>query len=225
MKRFALVICMAFVIILAGCTYSQESLETARKSGYKEGYDAGLQESYDKGYDKGYEEGYEEGYDKGQDKGYEEGYEVGYTKGRKGGYDQGYREGYSALKPVSLPSSGTVLSGKEYHNESEITVKASYGDSYVVSLKYTNGKEALTFFVRSGETVTIGVPSAYLYVYFASGDTWYGYGEGLMFGKDTVYSKDDDPLDFTKYTWEYTLYQVTNGNFVETPSNQDEFFG
>ena len=88
-----------------------------------------------------------------------------------------------------------------------------------------NGKECISFFVRSGETVTIGVPAEYLYVYFASGDTWYGYGEGLMFGENTVYSKDDDALDFTQYTWEYTLYQVANGNFVETPSNQDEFFG
>lgn len=218
MKRIALVICMAFVIVLAGCTYSQDSLETARKSGYKEGYDAGLQE----GYDKGHREGYQEGHSKGYDKGYKEGYNLALFHEE---YNNGKTSGSDTLKPVSMPSSGTVLSGQEYHNESEITVKASLGDSYVVSLKYTNGKEAITFFVRSGETVTIDVPSAYLYVYFASGDTWYGYGEGLMFGEDTVYSKDDEPLDFTKYTWEYTLYQVANGNFEETPSNQDEFFG
>jgi ABC-type maltose transport system permease subunit len=24
-------------------------------------------------------------------------------------------------------------------------------------------------------------------------------------------------LDFSQYTWEYTLYPVTNGNFSETP--------
>lgn len=201
MKRFALVICMALVIVLTGCGYSEDDLKEAQENGYNIGYSAGLEEGREKGYEEGYDEGYVDG------------------------YDHGYASGYDTLKPISMPSSGTVLSGQEYYDESEITVKASFGDSYVVSLKDMSGKECISFFVRSGETVTIGVPSEYLYVYFASGDTWYGYGEGLMFGENTVYSKDDDALDFTQYTWEYTLYQVANGNFVETPSNQDEFFG
>jgi hypothetical protein len=209
---------MALAIVLTGCGYSQDDLIEAQQNGYNLGYSAGREE----GYDKGHKEGYQEGHSKGYEKGYKEGYNLAMFHKE---YNNGKDSGSDTPKPVSMPSSGTVLSGQEYHNESEITVKASYGDSYVVSLKYTNGKEAITFFVRSGETITIGVPSAYLYVYFASGDTWYGYGEGLMFGENTVYSKDDDPLDFTQYTWEYTLYQVTNGNFVETPSNQDEFFG
>lgn len=152
--------------------------------------------------------------------GYKSGYEEGYDVGYKDGYD----DGYTALKPVMIPASGTILSGTEY-NESEITVTADDLNYYVVSLKYISGNDCISFFVRAGETVTIGVPAAYLDVYFASGKIWYGYGKGLMFGDDTVYEKDDETLDFTQYTWEYTLKPVYDGNFSETPSNEREFFG
>ena len=131
-----------------------------------------------------------------------------------------------AAKAIAKPKSGTILSGKEATSagRSEITVTADTDASYVVSLKSSNGTERVTFFVRAGETVTVGVPAEILYVYFASGKLWYGYGEGLMFGKDTVYSKDDKPLNFYKYTWEFLLQETPNGNFSETPSCEDEFF-
>ena len=45
-----------------------------------------------------------------------------------------------------------------------------------------------------------------------------------MFGEDTVFSKDDEMLDFTECGWEYTLQPVYDGNFSETPSNENEFF-
>lgn len=128
------------------------------------------------------------------------------------------------LIPTAKPYSGKVLSGKEYYNESEITITADNSSDYVVSLKSRSGTERVCFYVRAGDTVTVGVPAEHLYVYFASGNIWYGYGKGLMFGKNTIYSKDDELLDFTEYTWEYELYPVTYGNFSETPSNADEFF-
>ena len=109
--------------------------------------------------------------------------------------------------------------------DSSITVTASSFSSYVVKLVNPEGVERVSFFVRAGDTVTIGVPAEYLYVYFAAGSDWYGYGEGLMFGENTVFSKDDECLDCSQYTWEYTLYPVYDGNFSETPSNEEEFFG
>ena len=127
------------------------------------------------------------------------------------------------MKPIPRPSSGTILSGKGY-DESEITVTASSSYDYVVSLKNHLGITCLSFYVRAGDTVTVGVPRNFFYVYFASGKEWYGYGKGLMFGEKTAYSKDDELLDFLEYTWEYTLYPVNDGNFSETPSNADEFF-
>jgi hypothetical protein len=123
--------------------------------------------------------------------------------------------------PVAAPISGYILSGSEVFNASEITVTASYNADCVVKLKTSTGSTVISFYVRAGETVTMGVPANYLYVYFASGDTWYGKDD--LFGENTYYSKDDDLLDFTEYTWEYTLTPVTSGNFSETPIDASEF--
>ena len=54
----------------------------------------------------------------------------------------------------------------------------------------------MSFYVRAGDVVTIGVPAEYLYVYFASGDTWYG--STHLFGEQTSYSMDDEICDFKK---------------------------
>ena len=149
--------------------------------------------------------------------------EAAQKKGYDQGYKKGYAEGYAALKPVDRPRSGTILSGKETIG-SQITVKCSTTRDYVVQLKTFSGLDCVSFYVRAGETVTIDVPKAYLFVYFASGTEWYGYGPGLMFGEDTVYSKDDEAIPFTDGHWEYTLYPVSHGNFTETPSNETDFF-
>lgn len=123
--------------------------------------------------------------------------------------------------PVPEPVTGKVISGYESFNASEITVTASRTSSCLVRLKDAQGNEKLSFYVRAGETATVGVPDINLQVFFASGDTWYG--EDLLFGEKTYYSKDDRLLNFYDYTWSYTLYPVTDGNFSETPIDADEF--
>lgn len=125
------------------------------------------------------------------------------------------------LTPVTEPRSGTVLSGREVYDGSEITIHAASGHSCVVKLKTRSGTERISFYVRAGDTVTVGVPAEPLYVYFASGDTWYGKTD--LFGSRTSYSMDDEIFDFTRYTCEYTLYPVSNGNFSETPIDADDF--
>lgn len=125
------------------------------------------------------------------------------------------------LTPVAEPASGTILSGNEVYNGSEITIHASSGKSCVVKLKTRSGTERISFYVRAGDTITVGVPAEYLYVYFATGDTWYG--KTNMFGSKTSYSMDDEVFDFTRYTCEYTLYPVSDGNFSQTPIDADEF--
>ncbi len=79
----------------------------------------------------------------------------------------------------------------------------------------------LSFFVRANDIVTLGVPPKTLYVYFAEGNEWYGIND--YFGDNTVYSKDPNPVDFSRHTISYTLYQVTNGNLDLTPIDADEF--
>lgn len=144
-----------------------------------------------------------------------------------GGYDDILQEPkptVSAMQQLDRPRSGTILYGFEAWDSSEITVTADGSNDYVVLLKDEQLEDRLVFYVRAGDTVTVGVPTDCFFVYFASGDKWYGFGKGRMFGEDTSYSKDDDLRDFIHYTWEYTLYPVSNGNFSETPINESEFF-
>lgn len=128
---------------------------------------------------------------------------------------------HAELTPLTEPSSGTILMGIEAINESEITVTAPYTDSCVVKLKTSDGVTRVAFYVRAGETATIGVPCEYLYVLFASGDTWYGMNH--YFGDYTHYSMDDEIQDFKNYTWEYTLVPANDGNFEQTPIDAETF--
>lgn len=126
------------------------------------------------------------------------------------------------LKPHAKPSSGTINIGKAYNGESDsqITIHASYKDC-VVKLKNAEGVTILSFFVRGGDTVTVGVPAGTLYAYFAEGTQWYGWSD--RFGEDTIYSKDSQPLNFSEYTYEYTLYQIGGGNLTLSKIDSDEF--
>lgn len=168
-------------------------------------------------------DGHAKALEEAHEKGYEEGYDAGYTAGfHKARYQM--IENAKKPSPKSLPASGTIVSGQSGYG-STLTIKSDSDSACVVSLKTANGTERMAFFVRAGDTVTVNVPAETLYAYFAYGTTWYGYGEGLMFGENTVYSRDDEALYFGQYTYSYTLYPTYNGNFTETPSDEDEFFG
>ena len=127
----------------------------------------------------------------------------------------------SDLTPVSEPASGTILSGSSGYG-SEITIVATETESVVIKLKDTNGNEVLSFYVRAGDTVTINVPDEYMYVYFATGKTWYG--EEEMFGQRTKYYMEEDLTNFYYYTWEYQMGSLflTDLNIVKI--EKEEFF-
>lgn len=125
------------------------------------------------------------------------------------------------MKPLSLPATGQVFIGKNKDCYSSLTIRSSSSESCYIKLKDAYGNDAFSFFVRAGTTVEVDVPEGKFYVYFAHGTDWYG--TDLLFGPNTTYSKDDELLDFTQYSWEYTLYPVSNGNFSETPISEDEF--
>ena len=88
-------------------------------------------------------------------------------------------------------------------------------------MKSKSGENCLSFYVRAGDTVTVNVPDKYLFVYFASGTTWYG--EDHLFGNGTNYYMDDEMIDFVSHSCEYVLRPVNDGNFEETPIDSDEF--
>lgn len=164
-----------------------------------------------------------------------------YTSGYLAGYEDGFLKGleFAGISAESLPDpsaiaptaprepvNGEILYGKNHPEGSEITVHASKTSSVVVLLKTKAGVPRLAFYVSKNNSVTIKVPSATLFIYFASGDgdDWCGYEKGKMFGPETIYTKDTKALDFTTYTYTYTLYPVTDGNFTEFPSDASEFF-
>lgn len=124
------------------------------------------------------------------------------------------------LTPVPEPYSGAILSGERVYDGATITIKASSGKSCVVKLKSSYGTERLCFYVRAGDVATVNVPAEYLYISFATGDTWYG--EEFLFGEDTRYQKDEELQNFVEYNIEYTLYPVSNGNLsLETIDEED----
>ena len=165
-----------------------------------------------------------------------------YIKGYRDGYEDGFQRGLeaalsglgsSAEKSSSTPAAekepinGAVLYGeRQPHTGAMITVNASADQAVVVLLKSPGGVPKFAFYVRAGKTITISVPHNTLNAYFASGNgaNWCGYGEGKMFGDSTVYSKDDHLLHLTQYAYTYTLYPVTDGNFEQTPIDEDDFF-
>lgn len=122
---------------------------------------------------------------------------------------------------IHEPSTSQTLEGSQDYDGSTLKVTAPSNASCVVKLKTSDGETVLSFYVRAGETATAYVPYQKLYVFFATGETWYG--REHLFGENTYYSKDDKIKDFYNYTYEYTLTPVTNGNFQETPINANEF--
>lgn len=124
------------------------------------------------------------------------------------------------MKPLPLPENGQVFIGDGMRTGSELTIKTADASCYV-KLKDKNGKDVYAFFVRKNTTRTVDVPTGQYYVYFACGADWYGTKE--YFGEGTSFSKDREICDFSNYTYTYTLYKTTAGNFTETPVSESEF--
>ena len=124
------------------------------------------------------------------------------------------------VKP--LPSNGTVFVGGS--GISSATVEGSTDRNALVKFKDGSGNEVAVFFVGKGETVTVSMPGGYYYMYVAyGGDQWYGEDSEYPFGDGTTFSKDDEGADFSNYTWQYTLYTVSNGNLHMDSIGADEF--
>lgn len=152
-----------------------------------------------------------------------------YDKGATDGFREGYNAGYKEKKepsPQTRPLSETILWDVGDNDGAHLTVTAHSGSDVVVAVKDMQGTIRRSFYVRAGETAFMRVPATYLYVYFISGTTWYGYGDGLMFGENTSYAMDEDIQDFSNnyFGVVYTLSPVVDGNFHETPIEKDDFF-
>lgn len=134
--------------------------------------------------------------------------------------------------PQPLPASGVMYTygsfgGPNRPFEAPFEIKAGQGSHFLVKLVHVGTNQpAMTIFVRSGETVEVEVPLGTFEVRYASGDTWYG--DDLLFGPETSYSKAD-----TFFTFEIvgnqirgftiTLYTVAHGNLKTKAIGASEF--
>jgi len=123
--------------------------------------------------------------------------------------------------PRSLPTTGTIGTRSGEDTCSTLTVHASGTKNCVVKLKDDSGHVVISFFVRAGASCTVNVPGKRLHAYFAEGTAWYGWKD--YFGEDTVYSMDEDELDFCEYNYEYKLYMVSNGNLTLSDIDPEDF--
>jgi len=94
----------------------------------------------------------------------------------------------------------------------------------VVDLKTKNPR--LVFFVRSGQTADVRIPTGVYELRYAAGENWYG--EEWLFGPDTVYRRADEQLDFhtegdTVAGFTVELIKQVNGNLGETPIKPSDF--
>lgn len=127
------------------------------------------------------------------------------------------------------PENGEILRyGKGYWQSyySSITVTAPEKEAVVVKLKRTVPGKArketvVAFYVCAGETVEMEIPAISMYVFFAQGETWYGYDD--LFGDSTAYGKDSEQIDFSWHTVTYTLQPVSDGNFTTKTTSESDF--
>lgn len=133
------------------------------------------------------------------------------------------------LEPPVLPfpETGEILSETNLECVAPFTVKASDTQNFYVKLKdaYTLD-DVMAFFVRAGETAELDVPLGLYWVYYATGDEWYG--KGLLFGKDTSYSRAQELFDFYEEDgyvngWTVELYLQPNGNLNTQSISPDQF--
>jgi len=114
------------------------------------------------------------------------------------------------LTAQAEPGNGAILAGSNYGNAG-VQVTASPDASVYVKVKDMAGGTKVGFYVRSGSTAEVRVPSGTCSVQFASGETWYGNSD--RFGSKTSYGQDESVTLRDGEVITYKLQRSTNGNF------------
>jgi curved DNA-binding protein CbpA len=94
-------------------------------------------------------------------------------------------------------------------------------------IRVKDGAEVMSVFIRAGQTAEVTVPVGNYNARIASGQTWYG--NVVLFGPTTRYSRLDAILEFKKTEGsqllgnEITLARVKDGNLRQSPLAAAEF--
>jgi len=102
-----------------------------------------------------------------------------------------------SLPAVTPPKNGELVVKANYTLVAPFEIRSQVGDNYLLKLTdVATGEDAMTVFVKGGQTVTTRAPLGRFVVKYASGSTWYGYEH--LFGPKTSYSKADQIFEFKK---------------------------
>ncbi len=109
--------------------------------------------------------------------------------------------------PISLPYNGTIRLYTKKKRIAPLKINTSGQHHYFVKLTDSiSGKDVLSVFIRSGQSVDIEVPLGEYYLKYAAGVMWYG--ENKLFGTETRYSKADQKFVFYQSSNEISGYTV-----------------
>ena len=121
----------------------------------------------------------------------------------------------STAARVSLPQNGHIFSRRSY-GKAPFKISTSSGENYYVKLvDQLTGSDAITFFVRGGQSVELDVPYGTYSLKYASGPTWYG--TACLFGRNTTFFEADRTLRFYVNGYQVVGHRVelirqVNGN-------------
>ena len=111
----------------------------------------------------------------------------------------------------------------KYQCDSVLKINTSSGASYVVKIVDSyNDEVIMMFYLPSGVSEEIDIPSGRFQIRYTSGTRWFG--EDEMFGPTAAYAKADRDFTFSKGSgYELTLYRVKNGNLRTSFMRKEDF--
>jgi len=145
---------------------------------------------------------------------------LGMTSCLIAGCSSGSGNADASLTAQAEPGNGAILAGSSY-GDAGVQVTASPDASAYVKVKDMAGNTKVGFFVRSGSTAEVRVPTGTYSVQFASGETWYGNSD--CFGSKTSYGQDGGVTLRYGDIITYKLQRSTNGNFSMGSLDESEF--
>ncbi|MCH4246285.1 MAG: DnaJ domain-containing protein [Acinetobacter populi] len=130
------------------------------------------------------------------------------------------------LTAKALPQTGDT-DNPYLQGVAPLQIKVQYGDNYWVKIDdaYT-GRHLVSYFIRSGQTLNVNLPTGSYTIKYAYGKEWYGVEN--LFGPQTSYAKADEIFNFRFDGYQYNGYTVelikqVNGNLQTSHLNASQF--
>lgn len=126
-----------------------------------------------------------------------------------------------SLKPVEIESGKVIKEPADPRNSSIVVTGSDEFSSYFYLKSKTKSSNDMSFVIKKGETSTVYVPCDTYTIYEADGDTWYG--ENILFGPKTFYTKDSYKYEFTSGTYWTLELGVKDGDVTGKSIGPSDF--